>query len=865
MPRSTRSRWQGRTEAGGGLDRDACQLRKRNACRRQRVADAPFELRVFSIEIGAELGGPAQVRSRREDAERARAAAEPLGVDRMGRLTGLADDREDLGLGEVKDWQPVVDLAARDTHALVAPPGDALRTIATLVAAQSHGIDEAPAEAGIRPEKPAKLPLDRSGLEIRRAPARFARRPHAALLDALEERFPGCDRREDEGHARRNGVSNVLDRALPFGFAERGVDRHELGGRDDARQQDGHCLAVLASARVHGDESACANHLPAPWRHGKIGDAAGHGSVLRRWREGPLPGPGMRPAEAGHCLSPSRPGRRGSPGPCRGRREACGRGTLRTAAHRATLRPRRGSADNGRTAMVGDVPVRVCLDELRDSAEPDAARVLARERGSALLGSAGVASGLVAVAVDEQDGDSQHSLELFEALIELARMDDESRGRLGARFLQEAATSVEALALLDGLAPAVTHGLTMAYARAEVEAPPALVERLMGQIGPLRETGQLPFDPDTEIESLRPVLESEPWALHGILDERIGVFPDVARAAFAFEVACRDEEACGRIALYWLLDRSEEVRFGAAEGFLERALRGIVEPVSAALVPLLRSWMPADPARAVLDGALREARRRGRFAPLAHSEWRPKRFVATLPDRVGSQAFVVLLEGGAEPAAASVVIKAGRGIGEAFIVSGAGPMAAMPGQDGDGELFDVPRDAFEAAIAAAIAEGLESGRPPPAGLIDVVRACGLRDLRPRTMTARDWLEEVDPEGHIARLPAPERDELVEASAAWPERYPEVEAWSEGTAVMQQALEDGVSSEGLAAAFWVRVEETRNDWARIMLRAAQVLKGAGEDDWRSFAATAMSLLDGRPLATVPVPRLHVRRNGQRLAR
>ena len=119
------------------------------------------------------------------------------------------------------------------------------------------------------------------------------------------------------------------------------------------------------------------------------------------------------------------------------------------------------------------------------------------------------------------------------------------------------------------------------------------------------------------------------------------------------------------------------------------------------------------------------------------------------------------------------------------------------------------------------------------------------------MTARDWLEEVDPEGHIARLPAPERDELVEESAAWPERYPEVEAWSEGTAVMQQALEDRVSSEGLAAAFWVRVEETRNDWARIMLRAAQVLKGAGEDDWRSFAATAMSLLDGRPLATVPV--------------
>ena len=55
--------------------------------------------------------------------------------------------------------------------------------------------------------------------------------------------------------------------------------------------------------------------------------------------------------------------------------------------------------------MVGEVPVRVCLDELCDSTEPGAAQALAQERRIALLGTAGVASGLVAVAVDGQDGD----------------------------------------------------------------------------------------------------------------------------------------------------------------------------------------------------------------------------------------------------------------------------------------------------------------------------------------------------------------------------------------------------------------------------------------------------------------------------
>ena len=119
--------------------------------------------------------------------------------------------------------------------------------------------------------------------------------------------------------------------------------------------------------------------------------------------------------------------------------------------------------------MVGEVPVRVCLDELRDSTEPGAAQALARERRIALLGTAGVASGLV--AVDGQDGDRRRGLELFEALIELARMDEANRGRLGARFLEEATTSIDGLALLDGIESAVTHGLTMAYAGQMLKRP----------------------------------------------------------------------------------------------------------------------------------------------------------------------------------------------------------------------------------------------------------------------------------------------------------------------------------------------------------------------------------------------------------
>ena len=42
-----------------------------------------------------------------------------------------------------------------------------------------------------------------------------------------------------------------------------------------------------------------------------------------------------------------------------------------------------------------------------------------------------------------------------------------------------------------------------------------------------------------------------------------------------------------------------------------------------------------------------------------------------------------------------------------------------------------------------------------------------------------------------------------------------------------------------------------DWALRMLRSAHVLKGAGNVDWRTFAGTAMALLDGRALETIPI--------------
>ena len=503
--------------------------------------------------------------------------------------------------------------------------------------------------------------------------------------------------------------------------------------------------------------------------------------------------------------------------------------------------------------MAEDDPVRICLDELRGSDEVGAAREMARERRAALLGREGVASGLVAVAMSADDGDRAQGLALFRALIHEAGEDRENRGSLGGRFLEEAAKSIEALVACEEVDADAALELTDAYARGEVEAPEALVAWLMSRLEALARseagTGMEVFD--EEIERVRQAADEDDHDLYRVVDKWLDVFPARRKAGVVRHVAGRTEDFGGRLALYWLLDPVAEVRLAAAGGINGRVNMRIAEPESLSVVPLVRNWMPADAARGLLDAALREARRHGLFAPLAGSSGTPVRFLGNLPDRSGEQELAAVAETDDGPILALATTRAGQGVGQALVVRGEYAREGMAGLENSRDTFELPRESLELLLGAALAEGLERGRLAPGGLIDVAVAGGLAELRPRTMTVQDWMEELDPEGEIAGLAAAEREALVEESASWPGRHRAVEAWSEGTAMYREAVVETPSGDGTEEAFWARMEERREGWVQTMLRAAYVLKSAGADDWRSFAATAMALLDGRVLKAVPI--------------
>ena len=123
--------------------------------------------------------------------------------------------------------------------------------------------------------------------------------------------------------------------------------------------------------------------------------------------------------------------------------------------------------------------------------------------------------------------------------------------------------------------------------------------------------------------------------------------------------------------------------------------------------------------------------------------------------------------------------------------------------------------------------------------------------------------ELDPSDEIASLPERASDEPIGGSAAWRDGYVVVKGRSEGTAVLQEAMDE--AADGAKAGFFARLELGREDWALRMLLSPHVLKGAGNVDWKTVAGTAKAVLDSRALETVPIMEYVWERTNKVLAR
>lgn len=500
-----------------------------------------------------------------------------------------------------------------------------------------------------------------------------------------------------------------------------------------------------------------------------------------------------------------------------------------------------------------------------DAARNDEARrrELAEAAARELLRSPPLAAQLVAriAAAGPEGAAPEHLAELLAATLDTARLAAESGQSRGDAVLAAAADAVLMARRRGTLAPDRCILLARLWTRAGVPAPAALElsqadaeaavpADAVGVEGPAgAEIGSL-------LDDLLRMAGREAEAMHGALAESFPTMPAPLRREIVIHAAQRDDPPFERLGCLWLLDADPALRRAAAAGLAARQAEGRLSSEAAALLVVLRSWMPEDAARTAIDRLLREGLRGGALpgsGGAGPTPWTLHKVLASIPDGGGAQSWCAAVQSGRSRKLAMVLLKQGQGIKKAFALpcaSAGRQHALMAGMAEETGAMPVTPALLRRALAAALAEGLEAGRPPPPGLVEVAALCGLADLRPEPRDTAAILAGLGATARLAALPARERGKRVAASRGWWDRHPMVHSWFEESDATA-ALFKGTPEPEAATALWGWFEGRRGWWAQIVARGAEVLDAAAHPDAESFAAVAAALLEGRALARIPV--------------
>ncbi len=500
-----------------------------------------------------------------------------------------------------------------------------------------------------------------------------------------------------------------------------------------------------------------------------------------------------------------------------------------------------------------------CLRTLANADDDRYADVLRALRRSVVDHPQQAANLVRRITATASDAALEHPLALLGGALDEARMADENGRPEGRRLF---AAVEEELARLAGeglLSPALRLGLAQVWIHAGLDPPPAVTLDEAAIAAEAAAAGDAPMpDLGALVEEVRIASGSEPYQFHAGLVDLLAAFPAPMRAVAVAAICERPEGNVARLGAYWLLDRTPEVRAAAAGVALARARDGRLEDAERARLVAVRTWLPADEARGLVDQALREAMRRAVDAAARPPAWRLHRIVASLPDGTGAQHVAVAAQHGGRRATALALVKPGHGVKDAFVMPAnsaaeqrrlVGEIAAQTGA------VEVDAGFARELLARALGDGQAAGVLPAPGLVDVVEILGGDALAPVVADTDRLLADLDPDGTLATLSAQKRGRLVNASRDWPAGYPMIDSWFEDSGEVREILDAPGPPQRRRAALKRHLEARRAWWSAVIARAAATVKAGGSaaGDWTTFWATACALRDGRELDKTPIMR------------
>ena len=239
---------------------------------------------------------------------------------------------------------------------------------------------------------------------------------------------------------------------------------------------------------------------------------------------------------------------------------------------------------------------------------------------------------------------------------------------------EEAAGMVEAvrqrllvLSKEDRAEPALLLLILREFALAKLDPGPELRKQMQRLAEETPASAPGPGDIETldaHLEDLAREAGGDPFQLYEQVREMAEAFPEDHRAAMGAWLLQSREAAVREAAVGWLLDASRSVRNSAASGIEQAAGMGGVSGSMLRRLIALRNWL-AEADRLALDRAIQTCRRKGvEVGALPQAQVRE--VLVSGIDGAGAQSIFVVAREGRKNAIASLLVKHGIGVRDAW-------------------------------------------------------------------------------------------------------------------------------------------------------------------------------------------------------
>lgn len=470
---------------------------------------------------------------------------------------------------------------------------------------------------------------------------------------------------------------------------------------------------------------------------------------------------------------------------------------------------------------------------------------------SRLLGNEEVACGLVVLCAQEDSNASQ----LLGLLLDEARMGLENDNEYATGFLAAVEETIQAGLSAGALQQEDLIKFAGLYRRVGLPVPHSLTLKPTNMPPPANMEN---FDLSENLEQLaRDVLADggTTYDLFNAIDTMTAALPEEIQASLLNHLAMMPSPVFERCALFLMLSGSEIVQQAIIAGLMEKLDAAGLGGETLKLLPMIRGWFAAGSVQAGLDALIQKARKKSPPAPTSTPSAKIQKIIASITDGVGAQSVAVTLKQGRKLSLAMMLIKAGHGVKDSFLLSPESNadakhlIAQLRTESGADDIAD---DTLRVLLEGALADGLENGHLPAPGFLDVVEACNLYDLRPQKLGLEALLNLVDPNRKIQAASTQSLGRWINDEEALELLEQLSDSWFEDTAETRQIIASGKTAHDIETKIWKFLESRRELWARRFLQTAAMLRDNNRlREWKTLAASAHGLITGRPLKRIPL--------------